>query len=384
MPHLHALEPRALLAAVPAGFAESTVAANLAGPTAMAFAPDGRLFVAEQSGALRVVKNGQLLARPFATFKTDPTGERGLLGIAFHPNFAANRFVYVYYTVPAASAQPAYNHVTRVRADPANPDRVVKGSQREILRLNNLSNRTNHNGGAIHFGPDGKLYVATGENANGANAQSKANLLGKILRVNDNGTLPADNPFFNSLAGQNRAIWALGLRNPFSFAFQRGSSRMFINDVGQSTFEEINDGVAGSNYGWPTTEGPTTNPNFRPPIFSYGHGDGPTTGDSIVGAAFYTPTTRTFPKAYANDYFFADLTSGWIRRMDVATGQVVGFATGTSLPVALATANDGSLYYLERGFGSTTGAVKRIQYTANGANAVPAPRPRQFSTTLIA
>jgi glucose/arabinose dehydrogenase len=287
------LEPRTLLTAVPAGFAETTVAANLAGPTAMAFAPDGRLFVAEQSGALRVVKNGTLLARPFATFKVDSAGERGLLGIAFHPKFATNHFLYVYYTVPGANGAAPFNHVTRVTA---NGDAAVKHSQREILRLNDLSSRTNHNGGAIHFGPDAKLYVAVGENANGANAQSKSNLLGKILRVNDNGTIPADNPFFASTSGQNRAIWALGLRNPFSFDFQRGTGRMFINDVGQSTFEEIDDGIAGSNYGWPTTEGPTSDGRFRAPIFPTRTASARRRATRSSAARSTTPRRARFPR----------------------------------------------------------------------------------------
>lgn len=354
------LESRIALTAVPAGFTDSVVAANLAGPTAMAFAPDGRLFVTEQTGALRVIKNGQLLARPFATFKVDSAGERGLLGVTFDPNFAANHFLYVYYTVPGASGAASFNHVTRLTAS---GDVAVKHSQHEVFRLNNLSAHTNHNGGAIHFGPDGKLYIAAGENANGANAQSKSNLLGKILRINSDGTIPTDNPFYKSTQGVNRAIWALGLRNPFNFSFQRGTGRMFINDVGQSTTEEIDDGIAGSNYGWPATEGPTADPRFRSPVFSYAHGNGPTTGDAIVGSAFYSPATRTFPKSYKGDYFFADLTSGWVRRMDVATGQVVSFASGVSTPVALATGDDGALYYLARGPGSNTGEVGRVQYT---------------------
>ena len=123
-----------------------------------------------------------------------------------------------------------------------------------ILELNNLG-ATNHNGGAIHFGPDGKLYAAVGENANGSNAQTLSNLLGKMLRLNADGSIPSDNPFFNVATGNNRMIWALGLRNPFTFDFQPGTGRMFINDVGEVSWEEINDGIPGSNYGWPSAEG---------------------------------------------------------------------------------------------------------------------------------
>src|SRR5918997_2524777 len=115
-----------------------------------------------------------------------------------------------------------------------------------------------------------------------------------MLRINSNGTIPTDNPFFNTAVGNNRSIWALGLRNPFTFAFQPGTGRMFINDVGQSTFEEINDGIAGSNYGWPNTEGPTSNPAFRSPLFAYGRSE----GCAIAGGAFYNPTSVQFPPSF--------------------------------------------------------------------------------------
>src|SRR5690242_11363257 len=257
----------------------------------MEIAPDGRIFVCEQGGRLRVIKNGALLPDPFLTLNVDSNGERGLLGVAFDPNFAANNFVYVYYTVPI---EPRHNRVSRFTA---NGDVVVPGSEVALLDLDNLSTATNHNGGAIHFGPDGKLYVAVGENANGSNSQTLTNRLGKMLRINSDGSIPTDNPFFNTATGPNRSIWALGLRNPFTFAFQPGTGRMFINDVGQNTWEEINDGIAGSNYGWPTTEGVTTDPRFRSPLFVYTHGTSLTTGCAIAGGAFTTRSTRSFRRA---------------------------------------------------------------------------------------
>src|SRR5713101_9177604 len=260
----------AVAATLPTGFVETQIASGLSNPTAMDFAPDGRLFVCQQGGQLRVIKNGVLLPTPFVTLTVDSSGERGLLGVAFDPSFATNNFVYVYYTVPGS---PAHNRVSRFTA---NGDVAMAGSEVVLLNLDNLSSATNHNGGAIHFGPDGKLYVAAGENANPANSQTLTNVLGKVLRINSDGTIPTDNPFFNT-AGARKEIWALGLRNPFTFAFQPGTTRMFINDVGQSTWEEINDGIAGSNYGWPTTEGFTSDPNFRSPLFEYGHGSTSTT-----------------------------------------------------------------------------------------------------------
>ena len=235
----------------------------------MEIAPDGRIFVCQQGGSLRVIKNGALLSTPFLTVSVDANGERGLLGVAFDPNFASNNFIYVYYTV---STSPRHNRVSRFTA---NGDVAVPGSETIILELDNLTSATNHNGGAIHFGPDGKLYIAVGENATPSNAQTLSNMLGKILRINSNGTIPNDNPFFNQATGNNRSIWALGLRNPFTFAFQPGTGRMFINDVGQNTWEEINDGIAGSNYGWPTKKVQRRNPTFRPPLFAYGHGLAP-------------------------------------------------------------------------------------------------------------
>jgi glucose/arabinose dehydrogenase len=329
----------------------------------MAFAPDGRLFVCLQSGQVRVInKDGVLLANPFVRLSVDSNGERGLLGVAFDPNFASNHYVYLYYTVPGSRA---HNRISRFRA---NGNVAAANSEFVLVDLDNLSNATNHNGGAIHFGPDGKLYVGVGDNANGANAQSLSNRLGKILRINSNGTIPPDNPrsfpgIAGSTSGPNRAIWAVGLRNPFTFAFQPGTARLFINDVGQTTWEEINNGVAGSNYGWPVAEGPASppNPNFRNPIFYYGHGSSGTTGCAIVGGAFYNPSVLQFPGRFVGKYFFADLCSGWIRVLDPVTNAASNFASEISSPVDLHVGPDGALYYLTRG------GVFRIQATPSQA-----------------
>lgn len=334
-------------ATLPEGFTETAIS-GLSNPTAMQIAPDGRIFVCQQGGALRVIENGVLLSTPFVTLSVDSSGERGLLGIAFDPNFATNNFLYLYYTVPS---NPGRNRVSRFTA---NGDVAVPGSETIIWELNALTDATNHNGGAIHFGPDGKLYIAVGENADPENAETLANMLGKMLRINANGTIPEDNPFFNIASGNNRSIWALGLRNPFTFAFQPGTGRMFINDVGQDDFEEINDGIAGSNYGWPATEGVTTNPAFRSPLFAYTHDE----GCAIAGGAFYNPVTVQFPPSFIGKYFFADLCGGWIRLFDPATGTASDFATDASFPVDLKVGADGSLYYLSRG----AGAVFRVQF----------------------
>jgi glucose/arabinose dehydrogenase len=341
---------------VPAGFVDELVVSGLASPTAMALAPDGRLFVTQQGGQLQVIKNGALLTAPFVTVSTTNAGERGLLGIAFDPAFASNQFIYVYYTVTTPTV---HNRMSRFTA---NGDVAVAGSERILLELNDLSSATNHNGGAMHFGPDGKLYIGVGENANGSNAQTLTNLLGKILRLNSDGTVPSDNPFFTQASGINRAIWAMGLRNPFTFTFQPGTGRMFLNDVGQDTWEEIDDGIAGSNYGWPTTEGATTDPRFRGPLFAYQHGTGPTTGCAITGGAFYNPATVQFPSSFVGRYFFADFCSSWIRVFNPIDHTAAAFGTSASSPVDLMVTADGSLHYLQRGSGSATGEVHRVRF----------------------
>ncbi|MGH8613206.1 MAG: PQQ-dependent sugar dehydrogenase, partial [Gammaproteobacteria bacterium] len=329
---------------------------GLTQPTAMEFAPDGRLFVAEKGGKLRVIKNRRLLARPFVSRAVDSDGERGLLGVAFSPRFSRDHYVYVYHTVPGS---PPHNRVTRFTAT---GDVARRGSARRILDLEPLA-ATNHNGGAIHFGKDGMLYVAVGDNAVGDNAQSLSTLFGKILRIEPSGRPAADNPSsfggLGNTAGVYRAIWAVGLRNPFTFAFQPRTSRLFINDVGQSAWEEVNRGRAGANYGWPAEEGPSTTAGFTAPVFAYTHDDSRTpSGCAVTGGAFYNPATRRFPRSLVGKYFFADLCSGWIYYLDPARTQTATrFATGINGPVDLKVGADGGLYYLEY----NSGSVRRIR-----------------------
>jgi glucose/arabinose dehydrogenase len=339
-------------ATLPSGFVETTVASGIASPTAMAIAPDGRIFVCSQTGALRVIKNGVLLATPFVNLSVDSVGERGLLGIAFDPHFTLNHYIYLYYTVPPT---PAHNRVIRFTA---NGDVAVPGSGTVLLELSSLSTATNHNGGALHFGPDGNLYIAVGDNAKGSNSQNLSNLLGKILRIASDGTIPSDNPFVESTTARHE-IWALGLRNPFTFAFRGTTNFMYINDVGESTWEEIDLGQAGANYGWPATEGPTTNPAYKNPLYYYGHSD----GCAITGGAFYSPSTPNFPSSYVGKYLFGDYCSGFIRMLDPSTAKATTFITGASQPVDIQVGADGSLYYLARG----TSSVMKIRYTTNSS-----------------
>jgi uncharacterized protein (TIGR03435 family) len=341
------------------GFVSTVVASGLSNPTAMAVAPDGRIFVAEQGGTLRVIKDGALLPAPFLSLTVNAAGERGLLGVAFDPLFVSNSFVYVHYT---ATSPTIHNRVSRFTAA---GDVAVPGSEVPILDLPPLT-ATNHNGGAVHFGPDGYLYIGVGENAVPSNAQSLNTPLGKLLRIARDGSIPATNPFFGSTSGINRAIWALGLRNPFTFAFDPSSGRLLINDVGQNTWEEINEGVPGANYGWPISEGPTNDPAHVGPLYAYTHAS--TGGCAITGGAFYPVLPTQFPAEYAGDYFFADLCAGWIRQYDFTTGLVAGdFVSGIAAPVGIAIGPEGALYYLARGAGSSTGIVGRIDFARSTA-----------------
>jgi glucose/arabinose dehydrogenase len=349
---------------LPAGFAESVVAAGFDAPTALEVAPDGRLFVAQQGGQLYVVTGGSKAATPALDLsaRLSTAGERGLLGLAFDPNFAANAYLYAYYT----RADPLNNRVSRFTVSGSSID---PASEVVLVDLDPLSAATNHNGGALHFAADGTLLVATGENANPPNAQSIATRLGKILRYNRDGSIPADNPAtFDGIpgttTGANRAIYAVGFRNPFTFAVLPGTGTVFVNDVGQSGREEVDRLAAGKNYGWPVTEGdfdPAANPAFTRPVVAYAHGADPKfEGFAIAGGAFYAPTTRAFPADYAGTYFFADFVNNWIDRRDPATGAVTNFAsglTGTGVTDLDVTA-DGDLLYTSRGSGTAgQGAV---------------------------
>jgi glucose/arabinose dehydrogenase len=365
------------------GFTESQVVSDLTDPTDMEFAPGGRLFVTEQAGRVRIARSDGTLATFLnISTKVDPTAERGLQALTFDPSFSSNRYVYLQYTKKATSTTPAHNRVVRVTAN-TNGTKVVSGSEKLILRLNNQTT-DHHLGGAIDFGKDGKLYIATGDNQTPDKAQQLTNLFGKMLRINSDGTIPIDNPFYATTSGNNRAIWALGLRNPFKFAIQPDTSTtpgtIFINDVGEAAWEEINRGAAGDNYGWPVHEGAANDPQYVDPIFAYGHAgiDPATTGCSITGGVFYNPTTLQFPSGYEGDYFFADFCSGWIRRLEPppppSPGEAGGSYTATDFasgiegrPVDLEVSKEGELYYLSRGRSSSPGTVIKIRYSGGNA-----------------
>lgn len=342
---------------LPPGFSQVLVAPGITMPTTMATTPDGRFLVAEQTGALRVVKNGGLLTRPFITLSVNTNGERGLLGVAVDPDFVNNQYIYMCYTV----ASGTFNRVSRFTAS---GDTVVPGSEVVVLDLDTLI-ANYHGGGHLGFGPDGKLYVAAGENGRAVKAQDLDSYLGKILRINSDGTPPVDNPFPGP-AKRNR-VWAYGMRNPFTFSFQPGTGRLFLNDVGEVTWEEINDATAaGQNFGWPQQEGFGPNDStLSNPFFVYKHGVGIDSGCAITGGTFFNPDSgvSNYPPSYMNKYYYIDYCGNWINSITLNDPPVwSNFASNIAFySVGIATGLDGNLYYLSR----NNEALYKIVFSTN-------------------
>jgi glucose/arabinose dehydrogenase len=286
----------------------------------------GRIFVAEQGGTIRIVRNGALADGAFLDVAGRITsgGEQGLLGVAFHPDYPTDPRFFVDYT--------DINGDTRVSSftvDPSNPDRADPGSETRILFVDQPY--ANHNGGALAFGPDGFLYIATGDGGSGGdphgNGQSLGTLLGKILRIDIDRTdgtrkyaIPPDNPFV-SRAGAEPEIWLYGLRNPWRMSFDRLTGDLWIGDVGQNAWEEVDVARAaaggGANYGWNVMEG---NHCFRPAngcdeagltqaVADYSHDSGRT----VIGGGVYRGSEQA---ALAGGYLFADFYSGLVWALD--------------------------------------------------------------------
>jgi glucose/arabinose dehydrogenase/mono/diheme cytochrome c family protein len=387
-------------AELPAGFVEEKLLDGINAGTAIAFVPDGRILVAEQTGKLRVIKNGKALAAPLLdlTARVDSYWERGLLGVAVHPDYPRTPHLFVLYV----AAQPYPHHVLSrfaMLGDTAQVD-----SEQILLEGDDQSKRggkhpAGHQGGPLRFGPDGKLYVAIGEpiipSDGECTSQKLDTLSGKILRLNPDGTIPADNPFHAQTTGKYRTIWAIGLRNPFGLAFQPETGRLFETDVGQTSFEEVNEIVRGGNYGWPLAEGMSTNAALKNPLHAYP----PVIGRSIVGATFYprafpqTPDATPYPPMWRGKFFFADWAAHWVKALDPdAPTNVVTFAKGLNAPVAVEAAPDGSLLVLNRGtiwrdgkkFATNSGSLVRIRHVGAGGAAQPTqapPIPKRLSET---
>lgn len=341
-------------ASLPAGFVDVVVASGFTNVSCMTFLPDGRILVGQQNGVVRVVKNGTLLSTPLVSLPASTLNERGLVGLTPDPAFAANGFLYVHYT----ATNPALAIIQRVSRLTVAGDLAPLGTETTLIETDPFTT-DREVGGGLRFGPDARLYIGIGQRNSTNDLQNITNLFGKILRLNPDGTIPADNPFFNSATGKQRSIYALGFRNPFSFAFQNGTGRLFENDVGSvntAAREEINDVQPGLNYGWPICEGncSPSNPALRDPLYFYLHTNN---FNAIVGGDFYNPAVPLFPAQYVGRYFFGDLATGVIQVMDPATTNVSPFATNVSGNfVALQVGPDGALYYLTQSFSPLGGS----------------------------
>jgi glucose/arabinose dehydrogenase len=295
------------------------IASGLSSPVYVA-APssDARLFVVEQPGRIRLIENGQLLATPFLDIssRVSTGGERGMFSVAFHPQYRTNGFFYVYFTGPSGELRIERFTVSS-NANQANPS-----SAKVILTV--VHPRQNYNGGLALFGPDGMLYLGLGDGGGGGdpdlNGQNQTTLPGKILRIDvstgDPYSIPSGNPF----AGRTDAsqeIWAMGLRNPWRFAFDQSAGTLYVADVGQGAREEVNVVTAtraAVNYGWNVLEGSQcfVSPGcsvkgFELPILEYGHENGQC---SITGGFVYRGAA--IPEL-AGTYFYADYCAGWVK-----------------------------------------------------------------------
>ncbi len=393
-----------LHAAAPVGF-EDAIVATVASPTGLAFTPDGRLLITTQTGALRVVQNGTLLATSALNLSASicTNSERGLLGVAVDPAFATNRFVYVFYTFKkfgVCEQNTANSPVNRVSRFVLPTTNVIDRATEVVLIDNIPSPNGNHNAGDLHFGKDGYLYAATGDGGcdyagnsgcAGANDASRDThvLVGKLLRITRDGAIPPDNPFLGAgtgrcnvngrtTAGQKcQETYASGFRNPFRFAVDpnASSTRVFVNDVGQNTWEEINLLARGADYGWNIREGncangSTTDCGAPPagltnPVYAYDHNSGCA---SITGGAFVP--NGVWPAAYTGAYMFSDYVCGTIftltRNADGSFSRST-FMSGLGVNSAVAMifgpfSGTQALYYTSYANG---GQVHRVAFTGN-------------------
>ncbi|GEO13362.1 PQQ-dependent sugar dehydrogenase [Microvirga aerophila] len=360
--------------------AATAITSGLNSPLYLTIPPGdpNRLFVVEKGGLVKIhnAATGQTLATPFLDVSNQvaTSGEQGLLGLAFAPDYATSRKFYVYLSNTAGDTE-----IREYQTLASDPSRADAASMRRITTIDYPSTTTNHRGGWIGFGPDGYLYAATGDGAVRANAQS-LNQLGKILRLdvnadafpNDAGrnyAAPADNPA--SIAGisgsaAGTGIFAAGLRNPWRASFDRQTGELYIGDVGEGTFEEINLGRAGANYGWSLTEGPFNSssfPNFTNPIHSYGRAS----GQAVTGGYVY----RGPEEAFQGQYFFSDFSTSRIWTLQPANGSrlladytdqtAVAGGPINSVP-SLGEDASGNLYIVDIG-----GKIFRLDLTSGGA-----------------
>ena len=296
-------------------------------PVSIANAGDNRLFIVEQAGRIKIIDQGIVQTTPFLNITSivnDSQSEQGLLGLAFHPNYASNGYFYVYYTSNVSTGSTG-KQTTISRFNVSSTNANIADPNSEVVILTIDQPYWNHNGGCIAFGPDNYLYIGMGDGGSGGDpdnyAQNTQSLLGKMLRIDiDNGnpySIPSDNPFLGSI-NTLEEIWSIGLRNPWRFSFDSQTGDMWIGDVGQNAWEEISYEEAGSgggrNYGWRCYEGFAPynpngcNGNYTDPVHVYvNDGFGGSSGCSVTGGYVYRG--NQYPNLVGH-YIFADYCSG--------------------------------------------------------------------------
>jgi glucose/arabinose dehydrogenase/chitodextrinase len=367
---------------LPPGFEEVEVASGLSMPMGLAFAPDERLFITEKEGAVRVFSQGQLLETPLLRLSVPSDSELGFMGIALDPDFESNFYLYLFYTAGSRSLRPPASPRNRISRFTVEGDEVLPGS--ETILLDGIPTKGWHNGGCLAFGQDGKLYISTGDGGTPSNSQSVQSLAGKILRINRDGTIPADNPFIRQ-AQKRGEVYCYGLRNPWRFHFRPGTNTFYIGDVGEDDWEEVNAGQAGGNYGWPTYEGAVPAAGYVNPFYAYPHNG---VGASITGGCFVT--NREWPAGYRDAYYFGDYVNNAVGRLVLNGNGTLNSAHdfgAAASPVAFMEGPDGDLYYLSIG----TGTLRKFRYVGVGnrqptaraaasGTSGPAPLTVQFSS----
>ncbi len=359
---------------LPTGFSETLIANNIQNPVGMEISPDGRLFVL--AGFVRRVEvfddSGYL--NEFIRLPQAANLGSGLLGLEFSPDFSVSGDVYIAYvantdTVPSVQVF----RLSRFSSDGTVADADSEEILFEIEDIN--PDQQLHQGGDLVIGDDGKIYWALGDRVRGSVVSQPLNsLYGKLLRLNLDGTIPADNPFYTTLNGDLRAIYANGLRNPYRMDLRSSTGEIFMSEVGNAEWEELNRVEQAANYGWPIYEGSSFEPGFTDPIYAYPHIENALPSDlfgcAITGGSFYEPETQLFPADFSDKFFYADHCFGWIAYLDVETGIDTEFATGASRLVEVKVHPlSGAIYYLDREYaGDNTGpkgGIGRISYISD-------------------
>jgi glucose/arabinose dehydrogenase len=358
------------LTQIPEGFIRERVAMGL-NPTSIVLAPDGRIFITEKNGTIRIIRDDHLVETPFLTIEVDDSNERGLGHMVLHPDFDQNGYYYVFYAVPGLR----HNRISRFTA---NGDNTIPGSELIILELDQLGGEI-HNGGDMVFGFDGYLYVATGDGGQNWNGEDLGSTNGKVLRISDEGKPHPENPWYTLGYARANLVYAYGLRNPFTITMHPLTGQIFANDVGGTRYEEVNIIEQGGFYGWPKVEGKRTTEvvpsEYRDPLFQYAHSNNYC---AIVGSTFYLPEIQQFPAQFVGRYFYSDYCTGKIRMLDPETGEDRGVFIGDGDRVIdLDVSADGSFYYLERrglgdgspedNTGTNEGTLWKVSYTGSGA-----------------